>query len=171
MNHIQVFIAMQINIKVVILIKNFAVHIYALLNSLSWKIFEMKNINKSAFSVVVEWLLYMDISFVFFCNICTLFDVLDKPLVLSMHDLVEEIVEGKKKKLCCYVDANPTPNTMIWLNGSLEILVTHNVNKTCYTIKSVNRYDQGYYSCIAENIIGTGSVTVVLKVKCKCLNS
>ncbi|CAC5423607.1 unnamed protein product [Mytilus coruscus] len=95
------------------------------------------------------------------------FIFIHKPSVSSMQDLIEEINEGKKKKLCCYVDSNPIPTSTRWLNGSQEILITHNVNKTCYTIKSVNRYDQGNYTCIAENIIGTGSVTTILKVKYK----
>lgn len=86
-----------------------------------------------------------------------------------MQDSIDEINEGETKKLCCFVDSNPTSNTTRWFNGSQEILVTHNVNKTCYTIKSVNRYDKGNYTCIAENIIGMGSVTVILLVNCKCL--
>lgn len=86
-----------------------------------------------------------------------------------MQDSIVEINEGATKKLCCFVDSNPIPTSTRWLNGSQKILVTHNVNKTCYTIKSVNRYDQGIFTCIAENIIGTGSVTVILIVNCKCI--
>lgn len=92
---------------------------------------------------------------------------IDKPLVSSINDLIEEMNEGEQKKLCCNVDSNPIPTSMIWLNGSREILVTHNVNETCYTIKMINRYDQQNYTCIAKNIIVIGSVTVVLIVYCK----
>ncbi|CAC5423606.1 unnamed protein product [Mytilus coruscus] len=83
-----------------------------------------------------------------------------------MHDLIEEINEGETKKLCCYVDGNPTPTSTKWLNGSQEILVTHNVAKTCYTIKNVTRYDEGNYTCIAYNAFGNGSITTVLQFKC-----
>lgn len=86
-----------------------------------------------------------------------------------MQDSKEEINEGETKKLCCFVDSNPTPTSIRWFNGSEEILVTHNVNTTYYTIKSVNRYDQGNYTCTAENIIGIGSVTVFLLVNCECI--
>lgn len=53
------------------------------------------------------------------------------------------------------------------MNGSQEILVTHNVAKTCYTIKNVSRYDQGNYTCIAHNAIGNGPFTTVLQFKSK----
>lgn len=96
--------------------------------------------------------------------------LIDKPLVSSLHDLIEEANEWEMKKLCCYVDSNPTPISTRWLNGIKELLVTHNVSYACYTIKNISRYDQGNYTCIAENVIGSGSVTVVLKVKCKCLD-
>lgn len=91
----------------------------------------------------------------------------DKPLVSSFYDLFQERHEGEKIELCCYVKSNPTPTSTRWMNGIKEIFVIHNVSFACYTIKSVNRYDQGNFTCIAENIIGSGSVTVVLKVKCK----
>ncbi|CAC5379145.1 unnamed protein product [Mytilus coruscus] len=100
-------------------------------------------------------------------SITTVLQVKYKPLVSSMQDLVAEMNEGERKKLCCYVDSNPAPTTTKWLDGIQEILVTHNVNKTCYTFKRVNRYDQGNYTCIAENIIGIGSVIIVLKVNYK----
>ncbi|XP_052079698.1 hemicentin-1-like [Mytilus californianus] len=100
-------------------------------------------------------------------SITTVLKVNYKPLVSILYDLIEEINEGEQTKLCCYVDSNPTPTSTRWLNGIKELLVTHYVNKTCYTIKRVNRYDQGNYTCIAENIIGIGSVSIVLKVKYK----
>lgn len=84
-----------------------------------------------------------------------------------MDDLIEEINEGEKKELCCFVDSNPTPLSTRWLNGSQEVLVTHAVKKTCYTIKSVTRTDKGNYTCVSENILGIGAVTFVLKVNCK----
>lgn len=95
----------------------------------------------------------------------------DKPLVSSFYDLFQERHEGKKIELCCYVDSNPTPLSTRWLNGIKELLVTHNVSNACYKIQNVSRYDQGNYTCIAENVIGSGSVTVVLKVKCECLDN
>lgn len=85
----------------------------------------------------------------------------------SSHDLIEEIHEGETKTLCCFVDSNPIPISTRWLNGSQEIYVTHNVAKTCYTIQSVSRYDQGNYTCIAHNAIGNGSITTLLQFKCK----
>lgn len=93
----------------------------------------------------------------------------DKPVVSIFNDLIEEINEGDQTKLCCFVKSNPTPTSTRWLNGIKEILVSHNVYKTCYTIESISRYDQRNYTCIAENIIGIGSASIVLKVKCKCI--
>ncbi|VDI26505.1 Hypothetical predicted protein [Mytilus galloprovincialis] len=84
-----------------------------------------------------------------------------------MQGSIEEINEGETKTLCCLVDSNPTPTSTRWFKGSQEILVTNNVNTTYYTIKSVNRYDQGNYTCTAENILGIGSVTIVLIVNYK----
>ncbi|CAG2188166.1 unnamed protein product [Mytilus edulis] len=97
-------------------------------------------------------------------SVRTVLNVKYKPLVSSMQDSIEEINEGETKKLCCFVDSNPTPTSTRWFNRSQEILVTHNVNTTYYTIKSVNRYDQGNYTCTAENILGIGSVTIFLVV-------
>lgn len=77
--------------------------------------------------------------------------------------------EGEKIELSCIVDSNPRPIVMRWLIGIKEILVRFNVSKAWYTIRHVSRYDQGNYTCIAENTIGSGSVTVVLKVKCMWL--
>lgn len=94
---------------------------------------------------------------------------IDKPVVSIFHDLIDKINEGDQTKLCCSVKSNPTPTSTRWLNGIKEILVSHNVNKTCYTIESVSRYDQRNYTCIAKNIIGIGSAFIVLKVKCKCI--
>lgn len=88
-----------------------------------------------------------------------------------MHDLIEKVNEGEKKTLCCYVDSNPKPTSTRWLNGTKEILVTHNVAKTCYSITNVSIYHTGDYTCIAENVIGNGSVTICLSVKCKCLDN
>lgn len=90
-----------------------------------------------------------------------------KPLVSIIHDLIKEMNEGETKILCCYVDSNPSPTSTRWLNGSQEILVTRNVTETCCTIENVSRYDQGNYTCKAENIVGIGSVTIVLEVKCR----
>lgn len=84
-----------------------------------------------------------------------------------MHGVVEEINEGKKKKLCCYVDSNPAPTSTRWLNRSREILITHNIAKTCYTIQHVTKYDEGDYTCIADNTIGNGSITTFLQIKRK----
>lgn len=84
-----------------------------------------------------------------------------------MHGMVEEINEGETKELCCYVDNNLTFISLKWLKGKRTMLVSQNVNKTCYIIIRVRRYDQGNYTCIAENVIGSGTVTVFLKVKCK----
>lgn len=94
---------------------------------------------------------------------------IDKPLVSTTHGLVEEINEGAKIKLCCYVDSNPSPTSTRWLHGSLEILVTLNFTETCYSFENVSRYDHGNYTCIAENIIGIGSITTFLKVNCKSI--
>ncbi|CAC5423605.1 unnamed protein product [Mytilus coruscus] len=91
--------------------------------------------------------------------------------VSSMHDMIEEINEGKTKKLCCYLDSNPTLSSLKWLRGNKTVLVSQNYNETCYTIKGVTRFDQGNYTCVAENVVGSGSVTVVLKVKYKPLVS
>lgn len=92
---------------------------------------------------------------------------IEKPVVSRKHDLIEEIHEGEMKKLCCYVDSNTAITSTKWFNGSQEILVTHNVTETCYTFENVSRYDQGLYTCTAENIAGSGSTTTVLQVKCK----
>ncbi|XP_063417323.1 basigin-like [Mytilus trossulus] len=114
---------------------------------------------------------------------------IDKPVVSRKHDLFEEINEGEKKNICCYVDSNTAITSTRWLNGSQEIFITHNVSETssptsirwfkggqeisvinnatefCFTIKNVSRYDQGIYTCTAENMIGSGSITTVLQVK------
>lgn len=84
-----------------------------------------------------------------------------------MHGMIEEIIEGETKKLCCHLDSNLTLTSLKWLKGNKTVIVTQDVNQTCHTIKSVSRYDQANYTCIAENVIGSGSVTVALKVKCK----
>lgn len=86
-----------------------------------------------------------------------------------MHDMIQQIIEGEKKKLCCYLDSNQTITSLKWLKGNNTVLVSQNVDESCYTIISASRYDQGNYTCIAENITGSGSVSVVLKVKCKLL--
>ncbi|VDI54072.1 Hypothetical predicted protein [Mytilus galloprovincialis] len=91
----------------------------------------------------------------------------DRTTVSSMHGMVEEINEGETKELCCYVDNNLTFISLKWLKGKRTMLVSQNVNKTCYIIIRVRRYDQGNYTCIAENVIGSGTVTVFLKVKSK----
>lgn len=88
-------------------------------------------------------------------------------MVSYLQDIFDEIKEGKTKKLCCVVDSSPSPISTRWINGSQQILVTHFVAETCYTINNVSRFDQGNYTCIAENIVGSGSITTVLKVKCK----
>lgn len=92
---------------------------------------------------------------------------IDKPEVSSIHHIIEDKNEGEAKKLCCFVDSNPSPTSTRWLNGSRELLVTHNVAKTCYTIINVTRYDEVNYTCIAHNTIGNGSITTVLRFKCK----
>lgn len=76
--------------------------------------------------------------------------------------MIEEINEGENKKLCCNIKSNAS--TTKWLNGSREILVTHNVTESCYTIENASRYDHGNYTCISENIVGSGSVSVILKL-------
>lgn len=104
--------------------------------------------------------------------------------------MIEEIHEGETKNLCCYVDSNTAITSTRWFNGSQEIFIKHYVTETssptsikwfeegqeigiisnataiCYTIKNVSRYDQGIYTCTAENIVGSGSITIVLQVKC-----
>lgn len=92
---------------------------------------------------------------------------IDKPVVSRKHDFIEEMHEGETKKLCCYVDSNTAITSTKWLNRSQEIFVTHNVTETCCTFENVSRYDQGLYTCLAENIVGSGSITTVLQVKCK----
>lgn len=93
--------------------------------------------------------------------------LIDRTVVSSMHDMFEEINEGETKKFCCYLDSNQTQTFLKWLKGNKTVLVTQNGNVSCYTIMSVTRQDQEVYTCLADDIIESGSVTVVLKVKCK----
>lgn len=87
---------------------------------------------------------------------------LDETVVSSMHIMVEEINEGESKTICCH-----TPT--IWIKKrNKTILVEHNVNKSCYLNQHVNRYDEVNYTCIADKTVGSGSVTIVLKIRCKC---
>lgn len=83
------------------------------------------------------------------------------------HDLIDETNEGETKTLCCYADSNPAPTSTRWFNENKEMSVTHNGTETCCTIEKVSRYDSGVYTCIAENIIGIGSLATILKVNCK----
>lgn len=92
---------------------------------------------------------------------------IDKPLVSIMYSMNLYISEGSKKNVCCKVDSNPAPVSTRLVNGSKDIFVKHNVQNICYQIDKVSRYDQGNYTCIAENEIGSSSTTIFLKVKCK----
>ncbi|CAG2188168.1 unnamed protein product [Mytilus edulis] len=91
-------------------------------------------------------------------------DIKYRPLVSSNHDGIQEIKKGTSHTLCCYVDSNPIPTSTRWMNGSQEILVTHNVTETCFILRNVSQYDQGNYTCIAYNIVGNGSVTIDIQV-------
>lgn len=84
-----------------------------------------------------------------------------------MDSMTLYIREGSKKNLCCKVDSNPAPISTRLVNGSEALFVKHNVQNICYQFDKVNRYDQGNYTCIAENEIGSASTTISLKVKCK----
>lgn len=78
-----------------------------------------------------------------------------------------EINEGETKKLCCYVDSNPPSTLVRWYKGNKYILKEQNKSKSCYPIEEVSRYDNGNYTCFADNEIGRDSASIVLKVKCK----
>lgn len=84
-----------------------------------------------------------------------------------MHDGIQEIIKGTVYTLCCDVDSNPLPTSTRLVNGSQEILVTHNVTETCFILRNVSQYDQGNYTWIAYNIVGNGSVTFVIRVNCE----
>lgn len=92
---------------------------------------------------------------------------IDKPQVSIKQDLIENVREGETKKLCCCIESYPSPTVTRWLKGSQEIKVAYNVTDVCYTINNISRYDQGIYTCTAENIVGNGSSSTVLQVKCK----
>lgn len=81
--------------------------------------------------------------------------------------MTEEITEGEKMNICCYVESNPAPQSTRLLNGSQEILIKNNVKDICFLIERVSRYDRGSYTFIAENEIGNGSATMIFNVKCK----
>ncbi|XP_071150264.1 neuronal growth regulator 1-like [Mytilus edulis] len=91
-------------------------------------------------------------------------DIKYRPVVSSTHDGIQEIIKGTSHTLCCYVDSNPLPTSTRWMNGSQEILVTHYVTETCFILRNVSQFDQGNYTCIAYNIVGNGSVTIVTQV-------
>ncbi|CAC5379146.1 unnamed protein product [Mytilus coruscus] len=94
-----------------------------------------------------------------------------KPEVAIKQDLIENTNEVETKKLCCCIESYPTPTLTRWWNGNLEIFVAYNKTDICYTISNVSRYDQGIYTCRAENIVGIGLITTVLEVKYKPLVS
>lgn len=92
---------------------------------------------------------------------------IDKPEVSIKKDLIENATEGDTKRLCCCIESYPSPTVTSWLRGSTEIRVADNVTDMCYTINNISRYDQGNYTCTAENIVGIGSISTVLQVQCK----
>ncbi|CAC5391278.1 unnamed protein product [Mytilus coruscus] len=89
----------------------------------------------------------------------------NKPVILTAIDSTDEINEGEKKNLCCYVDSNPVSITTRLVNGSHGIFVKQKVKHMCFLIEKVSGYDHGNYTYIAENEIESDSVTIILKVK------
>ncbi|VDI26504.1 cell adhesion molecule 1 [Mytilus galloprovincialis] len=118
-------------------------------------------------SLLEEGLYFCDDSEMLTASDYYILQLINRTVVSSMHDKFEEINEGETKKFCCYLDSNQTKTSLRWLKGNKTVLVTQNGNVSCYTIMSVTRHDQEVYTCLAENIIESGSVTVVLKVKYK----
>ncbi|XP_063417322.1 opioid-binding protein/cell adhesion molecule-like [Mytilus trossulus] len=96
-------------------------------------------------------------------------DIKYRPVVSLMQNGTQEIIKGTSYTLCCDVDSNPLPTSTSLMNGSQEILVTHNVTETCFIFRNVSQYDQGNYTCIAYNIVGNGPATFVIRVNCELL--
>ena len=75
--------------------------------------------------------------------------------------------------LWCNSDGNPAPTISWIINGSPENAsgnprISLSPDKKQLTITNLNRADSGEYKCVATNLIGTLSHTLIENVQCKC---
>uniref|UniRef100_A0A8B9J9D2 Cell adhesion molecule L1-like b n=1 Tax=Astyanax mexicanus TaxID=7994 RepID=A0A8B9J9D2_ASTMX len=80
-----------------------------------------------------------------------------RPLILTENGVQYSVVEGKAVMMHCRVFSSPAsavegPRFSVYKNGSLEI-------------HSVEREDEGEYSCFTENTEGKSAISAVLEVK------
>lgn len=102
--------------------------------------------------------------------------IVDKPEVSV--DVPLPVKEGDKATIRCQSQARPAVTSVTWKKGGDVITVTGDehfeggtVEKPSLTIDPVSRTDAGEYTCLVENSVGQGKVSVQLKVWCKYLLS
>ena len=76
------------------------------------------------------------------------------------------VIVGENVTIICKAEGFPQPDYIIFHNGTSLT----NVVKGMTTIKSVNYSDDGWYKCIAKNILGNVSASFNLIVQGKIIS-
>ena len=91
---------------------------------------------------------------------------------LLQHPVETTVNKSQTAILKCIADGNPSPKvTWSKLNSSLPV-GRHVVESSgALTVKDVRPGDEGYYSCRAENLLGSVNATAKIIVHCKFIFS
>ena len=99
--------------------------------------------------------------------------IVTDPSEITVHPVAGPKTEGDDVILSCDVVGNPAP-TILWtrdgspVDSSDSSRITFSADKKQFTIRDVNRTDNGEYRCVANNILGNATSNgAILDVQCK----
>lgn len=99
-----------------------------------------------------------------YCTLVTLCGIFTETPLISMSSVQSSYNEGSVVSIICTASGTPDPDVQ-WIRNGIKI--TEGKKESSLTFNSINRTDDGQYTCKTTNLAGNDEKQVILVVNCK----